>query len=232
MISIALELMMKQFVFLYPIPQIIDFEIERGAYGFRDENKEKEFLERLREVKSEDEKILLRQEALQAAKSEFRDFYRDQLNSCIDRRYRQNGFGINYAVFDGSPLSDVIDLHHSDRIVEVGIDFKTHTTRQSNGEYPYPDQDHILDQFDGVRVLRIAGFHMWDCVERLAKRAYDRGLDTLVDEDLTEFFTGRLNDPDFKIDEYPTYDPRQRRGPMFDMFMEARRERPWLWQDY
>jgi hypothetical protein len=223
---------MKQFVFLYPIPEIIDFEIEQGAYGFRDEDREKEFLQRLKKAKSEDEKESIRQKTLQVIKSEFRVVYRNGLNACIDTRYRRKGFGISYAVFDGSPVSNVINLQQSDRIIEVGLDFKTHTTKHPNGEYPYPDQDHILNQFNGMQVLRIAGFHMWDCVERLAKNAYERGLDTLVDEDLTEFFTGRLRDPDFKIDRYPTYNPRKAQGSMFDIFMEARKERPWLWQDY
>jgi len=223
---------MKQFVFLYPIPEIIDFEIKRGVYGFRNENKEKEFLQRLEEAKSEDEKESIRQEVLQASISEFRDFYKTQLNSCVDARYRQKGFGINYAVFNGSLVSDVINLQQSDKIIEVGLDFKTHTTKQPNGEYPYPDEDYILNQLDGTRIIRVAGFHMWDCVERLAKRAYERRLDTLVDEDLTEFFSGRLRDSDFKIDKYPTYNPRKNQGFMFDMFIEARREKPWLWQDY
>jgi len=193
---------MKQFVFLYPIPEIIDFEIKNHGWS---EN---------------------------GGVDSFRQKYSKLLNASIDTRYRQKGFGINYAVFEGSPVSDVIELQDSDRVIGVGLDFKTHTTKQSNGEYPYPDQDYILNQFNGVQVLRVAGFHMWDCVERLAKRAYELGLDTLVDEDLTEFFSGRLNDPDFKIDEYPTYNPRKKQGSMFDMFMEARKERPWLWQTY
>ena len=193
---------MKQFVFLYPIPEIIDFEIGNHAWS------EKGGIE------------------------VFRQKYKTVINNCIDARYRQKGFGINYAVFDGSPVSEVVELQDSDRVIEVGLDFKTHATKQSNGEYPYPDQDYILNQLDGTRVIRVAGFHMWDCVEKLAKRAYERGLDTLVDEDLTEFFSGRLRDPDFKIDVYPTYNPRKNQGSMFDMFIEARKERPWLWQDY
>ncbi len=191
---------MKQFVFLYPIPEIMDFEIKNnGSFESVDQ---------------------------------FRQRYSKLLNSSIDIRYRQNGFGINYLVFDGSSVSDVIELQDSDRLIEVGLDFKTHTTKQSNGEYPYPNQDHILNQLEGTKVIRVAGFHMWDCVEKLAKRAYERELDTLVDEDLTEFFSGRLMDPDFKIDKYPTYNPRKNRGFMFDMFLEARKNRPWLWQDY
>lgn len=193
---------MKEFVFLYPIPEIINFEIENDGW-------------------SEDGGIEI-----------FRQKYKSVLNRCIDARYRQKGFGINYAVFDESPVSNVIELQQSDRVIEVGLDFKAHSTKQPNGEYPYPDQDYILNQLNGVKVIRLAGFHMWDCVERLAKRAHERGLDTLVDEDLTEFFTGRLKDPDFKIEKYPTYNPRKYGDSMFERFMEARKNKPWLWQDY
>lgn len=192
---------MKQFVYLYPIDEIFDFEINsKGA-------SQKEGVE------------------------VFRQRYKTALNQCIDLRYRRNGFGINYAVFDGSPVSGIIELRESDKIIQVGMDFKTHTTKQPNGEFPYPDQNHILNQLNGVTKIRIAGFHMWDCVERLAKAAYEIGINTLVDEDLTEFLAFRINEPDFKLDKYPTYDARNR-NPMFDEFLRARREKPWLWQVY
>ena len=104
----------------------------------------------------------------------FRQKYKTTLNRCIDVRYGQKGFKINYVVFDGSSVSDIIELQKSDKVIEVGLDFKTHTTKRVNGEYPYPDQDYILNQLGKTNVIRIAGFHMWDCVEKLAKRAYER----------------------------------------------------------
>lgn len=185
---------MKSFIFLYPIPEIVGWEIEN------------KFIKK--------------------------GYYSERLAMCIDSRYRKKGFKINYAVFDGSPVSDVIKIQPSDRIIEVGLDFKTHTTKQQNGEYLYPDQDYILNQLNGTKVIRVAGFHMWDCVERLARRAYERGINTLVDEDLTEFFSMMLKDQDFRVDKYPTYNARKHQGRFFDIFMEARKDKPWLWQDY
>jgi len=185
---------MKQFIFLYPIPEFINFEIENHRHD---------------EV--------------------FKQRYKDNLNKCIDLRYRQKKFNINYAVFNNHQISDFIEIQPSDRIIEVGMDFKTHTTKL-NGEYQYPSQDYILDQLGGINAIRIAGFHMWDCVERLAKRAYERGLTALVDEDLTEFFAGRLDEID--LDKFPTFNPRKLGKTEFESFMNVRRKKPWLWQEY
>lgn len=192
----------KQFIFLYPIPQIINFEIEE--HGWHEEG------------------------GVEA----FRQKYKSALNLCVDIRYRQKDFDINYAIFGDTNVSDVVELKPTDRIIRVGLDFKTHTTKQSNGEYPYPNQDFILNQLGEAKIIRVAGFHMWDCVERLARRAYEREMDVLVDEDLTEFLTDRLRDPNFKIDKFPTYNPGKKGEIGFKFFMEARRERPWLWQKY
>jgi hypothetical protein len=220
----------KQFIFLYPIPDYINFEIKRGAYGFRSK-REKEFLAKLKKASSDEEKEAVREEAIQVIQSEFKVIYKKNLNGCIDARYRQNGFNINYLIFDNSKISNVIELQKSDRIIENGLDFGIHTTKRPDGSYQYPDQGYILDKLGETNELRIAGFHMWDCVEKLAKRSYERGLDTLVDEDLTEFFIGRLKDPNFKINKYPTYKPRED-PEWFESFMKARKGKPWLWQDY
>lgn len=186
----------KEFVFLYPIPEIINFEIKNHGWS------EKGGVET------------------------FREKYSSTLNRCIDERYRQKGFGINFTIFDDCSVSEVISLQSLDRIIKVGLNFKIHTV-----ERIYPSQNYILGQLNGVQVIRVAGFHMWDCVEKLANCAYGKGLDVLVDEDLTEFFSWRLNDQDFKVDKYPTYNPRKQ-GSMFKDFMRARKKRPWLWQDY
>ncbi|MFH1503198.1 MAG: hypothetical protein ABIE36_00890 [Candidatus Diapherotrites archaeon] len=193
---------MKTFVFLYPIPEIINFEIQN--HGWAEEN----------------------------GVDAFRQRYKSTLNKCIDFRYRQKGFDINYALFNGHEISDVIEIQQSDKIIEVGLDFETHIKKQPNGEYLYPNQDYILNQLNNGRIIRIAGFHMWDCVEKLAKKAYEIGLDTLVDEDLTEFFPGRLRDSNFRVDKYPTYNPRKYGDSGYEMFMGARKHRPWLWQEY
>lgn len=193
----------KAFIFLYPIPEYIDSEIENHSFWRNEEER-----------------------------SSYRQRYQELLNNCIGNRYRQKGFSINYAIFNGHAISDVILLQPTDKIIEVGLDFSTHTTQLPNETYPYPDSDFILDQLGDIQKIIVTGFHLWDCVEKLAKRAYERGLNTLVDEDLTEFLFRRIDDEDFKIDTYPTYNPREGSELLFELFMNARKDKPWLWQNY
>ncbi len=156
------------------------------------------------------------------------------MNECIDRRYRQKGFKINYAVFDDLKVSEGINVKDSDRIIRVGMTSGEHYTDK---QYPKPNYTFI--ELENPTKLVVAGFHMWDCVERFAKAAYNKGIDTLVDEDLTEFFFSKMErkDQDFlnNLDKYPTYnpytDPMASEGHIHD-FMEARKDNPWLWQNY
>lgn len=193
---------MDHFLFLYPIDKIFDFEIQN--HGWHEKG------------------------GVEAYKSK----YATTLNRCIDERYRQKGYVITFALFNDEIISEIIKLEESDRLIYVGLNFATHTTKLPNGEFPYPDNDVILGKLEDVSHLRVAGFHMWDCVERLAKRAYERKINVLVDEELTEFFGWRLKDDDFRTDKYPTYDPRKLGEVNFKWFMEARKNRPWLWQRY
>ena len=223
---------MKSFVFLYPIPEIIDSEIKHGSYGFLERNRYEDFSRRIEKAGSWEEKEKIKHKFLKECELSFRKTYKEKINVCIDLRYRKKGFEINYAIFDGHEISNVINLQTSDRIIEVGMDFKTHTTKQPDGTYPYPDNDFILNQLGNIQTLRVAGFHMWDCVGKLAGRAYERGLETLVDEDLTEFFTFLIKDGNLQIDKFPSYNPIKHGKSMFNDFMEARKGKPWLWQEY
>ncbi len=158
--------------------------------------------------------------------------YSKKLNSCIHYRYRLNGFSIVYALLDDSSVSDIIQLKPKDKIIYVGMDSKTHRTKKINGKYPYPNQDFILNQILPVDTLVVGGFHMWDCVEKLARRAHKKGINVLVDEDLTDFFAGRIIDKDFRIKKYPTYNPKLEGQLYFESFMQARKNKPWLFQNY
>jgi len=152
-----------------------------------------------------------------------------KLNECIDVRYRQKDFEINYLTFKNKSISDIINLREGDIIFEADTTFEKHVN-----SLKYPSSDFILDQLGGdMDHLVVAGLHTVDCVEKVAKRAYERGINTLVDEDLTNYFFFRVKDPNFKIEKYPNIDPRKWEGAgAFETFMEVIKERPWLYQDY
>ncbi|MFH1505844.1 MAG: hypothetical protein ABIE94_02550 [archaeon] len=224
---------MNHFLFLYPTTEYMDYEIEQGARLHRallDED-DGRFDNRWKEISSEEERVALLAEIKQFMEQTFREEYGAMLNACIDLRYRKKGFQINYALFDDTEVSDKVILQPTDNIIRVGLDYVTHTTKV-DGEYPYPNQDYILDQLGQPEKLRVAGFHE-DCVGKLARRAYERGMDVLVDEDLTEFFISRIRRPDFRLDTYPSVDRRSEIGPeLFEISIELRRDKPWLLRDY
>jgi len=111
------------------------------------------------------------------------------------------------------------------------MDSKTHRTRV-NGECPYPDLDFILSQLGEIKLIRVGGFHAFDCVERLAKRAYERGLDSLVDEELTQFFPMSFQHPDFQFEACSLVRLKKLYGDKgFEKIMRLRKDKPWLWGD-
>lgn len=179
----------KQFIFLYPLKDIFEFEIKNGAWPKKGREAE-----------------------------EYAKRYFSLMNQAIDLRYRQKDFGINFAVFDDTPIFDSIQLRERDRIIKVGLSLEEHRKQKI-----YPDPDFVLSQLGNVNILRVAGFHLWDCVERIAKRAYERGIDVLVDEDLTELFKYCINPeicPSFRTDFYPSCPVKDPLG--------SRAEKPWL----
>jgi hypothetical protein len=222
---------MNQFMFLYPIPEYIGFEIRNGAHRWNCPTWEKKWTKIFRWL-SEEEKDKLRPIVIQEKEARFSYQYSKILNKCINERYRDNGFKINWVIFKGHSISDLIQVHSEDSILQTDIDFQTHTTERPDGTYLYPDLDFILNQLGDTQQLRIAGFHMWDCVEKVAKKAYERGVNVLVDEDLTEFMSFRFSESSFRTDKYPTFNPRNFDDKSFEQFMEPRINCPWLYQDY
>ncbi len=223
------------FIFLYPQNEIFEHEIENGSYVVREEwerERAKLFKLSLEDVRTDRERRDIQREAREDLANFFKPIYRKALNECIDIRYRQNGFEIVYALLDGEPRSQIITPYPQDRIIDVGMDARTHGTRKPDGTYPYPDQNYILNQLGTLNHLRIGGFHIWDCVEKLAKRAHERGINVLVDEDLTQLFASRVYEKSFDPCRFPGHNPRTDGEEFFKAFMECRRGVPWLWQDY
>src|SRR3989344_3770814 len=98
----------------------------------------------------------------------------------------------------------------------------------------YPDEEQIISQLGKIELLRVGGFHTYDCCSRVARRAYEKGMDVLVDEDLTQFFPLVFEHSHFKIDDYPLVNPRDEiiRQHLWELFLANRRNKPWFIQNF
>jgi hypothetical protein len=225
----------KQFLFMYPIDAYFEVELGKDAFFYLQakglSEPPQKLIERMNRAKTRDEQIELEKQAQKLEQETFKSEYSRILNSCIDLRYRKNDFGINYLVFDDTGVSDIINFRKGDRIARAGLTFVKHVAEKT-----YPNPDYILNQFlpSELGHLRLAGFHAWDCVEKLAKRAHKRGIDVLVDEDLTQFLISRyVQDPNFKMDFYPGFNPQVFKSlSTLNSFFEARKGKPWFVQNY
>jgi hypothetical protein len=224
----------KRFLFLYPQTDIIEFEIRRDSYCYLGELNSERMGALNRKFDGADEpgRRRIKEEILAAMTKEYGILYEATMNACIDARYRKKGFSVCFALLDDTEISNRIELHPEDRIIHVGMDAKTHRTKLDDGSYPYPDDDVILDRLGSSSLLMVGGFHLFDCVDRIARRAYERGMNVLVDEDLTQFLGFMRKEPGFRVDRYPNFNPRAGGQGAFDAFMAPRKSRPWLWQDY
>ncbi len=220
----------KAFIFLYPQQDI--FDIELNVLKFRIEHKY--YSKKDNDIGDSNNKNSAAANIMQSF-LRCKDKYSEMLNSCINARYRQKGYNISFAVLDDCSVSNIITVHESDHIINVGIDSATHRSKNKEGIYPYPDNENIIQKLGSISSLVVTGFHMWDCVEKLAQAAHSHGINTLVDEDLTEFFKFRFQESFFKADTYPTFNPYL--DPNFNessinAFLSARKDKPWLIQDY
>ncbi len=180
------------------------------------------FEKRMDACVTEEEKEVVRTEWIPFRNLEYGQRYSRALNQCIDARYRQKGFSINYVLSRGATISPHLDIKESDRLIYVN---GQHTIIQE-------DSNYVLDEIGNVRELRVGGFHFSDCVQRFAEIAYFRGLSVLVDDELTELFGGFFENPEFNPEGYPSIDPRKRMRleDFVQLFVNNRKERPWLYQ--
>lgn len=111
----------------------------------------------------------------------YKQKYIELLNQVIDNRYRKKNFQINFAIHSNTPVSKKIELDADD----VVIDLKTKASRKY---FPYPNFEFLIDSIMPVNKLVVAGFHYHVCTMNTAKTAYNRGIDVVLDADLTEKF--------------------------------------------
>jgi hypothetical protein len=212
----------KKFVFLYPEKRIFDWEVFCNAHHIYDQWEKAEGKNfNPEKAKTKKQRIRVEQAARRSLINYFRPIYSKKLNSCIHHRYRRRGFQIVFLMADYEFEIGYVDVKSEDQVVYVRDKIK-------DGRF-YPAPGHVLKKILPVDILRIGGFHMWDCVQKFAKAAHNKGVDTLVDEDLTEFFGFRMHERDFRVKTYPNYKPSEQ---WRSLFIKTRRGKPWLWQNY
>ena len=130
------------------------------------------------------------------------------LNECIQRRYREKGYQIIYAIYPDKNIYGINPLP-TDKIVYTDVTFEQASGYNKDGsekqdkDIKYPSEKYLIEQLGDFDEIIVGGFHFKDCVKRVAEYCYQSGYPTLVDLDLTDlFFSVYHQKAYFKIDEY------------------------------
>lgn len=120
----------------------------------------------------------------------------DILNKCIQKRYRDQEYEI---IFLKYPDKDIygININNEDQIINTNISFIDATNNNM-----YPSEDDIYYKVGLIDQIVIGGYHHSDCVRRVAEYYNKKGINTLIDLDLTDLFFSRYDSEDFEISEY------------------------------
>jgi len=129
------------------------------------------------------------------------------LNKCIEKRYKEQDFEIIVAIYPDKEVYG-IDLNLIDKLIETDVAFQEATCYDINGndkpseEIKYPSEKDLFNKIGKVEEIIIAGYHFSDCVKRTAEYFNSRGVDTLVDLELTDLFFNNYYKEDFCIETY------------------------------
>ncbi len=115
------------------------------------------------------------------------------LNECIQERYRKRGFEIYFANYPdrelyGVQLSDNDNIIYTDITFNETSEYNEDSNENSIDQLKYPNEQYLLNQIGDVKEIVIGGFHSDDCVKRVAEFFSSRGIDTLIDMELTDRF--------------------------------------------
>ena len=115
------------------------------------------------------------------------------LNECIQKRYRDNGYQVVYALYPDKDIFGIVPKEE-DKIIYTDILFSENSAVDENGKEKedfipkYPNEQLLIQQLGDVEELVIGGYHFADCVKRVGETALNMGIHTLVDLDLTDLF--------------------------------------------
>lgn len=143
----------------------------------------------------------------------------DVLNDAIEKRYRQKGYEVIYALYPDKDIYGIIPKD-SDKFIITDVTFKEATGYNEDGskklksDIKYPSEEYLLNQIGNVDKLLVGGYHWSDCVKRVVDKAIDLGIDSIIDLDMTDIFFGIYEDDYFKVDE--EYDPNKYKQRLID----------------
>lgn len=130
------------------------------------------------------------------------------LNECIQKRYRDNGYQVVFALYPDKEICGIIPKEE-DKIIYTDILFSENSAIDENGKTKkdfipkYPNEQLLIKQLGETEALVIGGYHFADCVKRVGEIALAMGINTIIDLDLTELFFCLYKQKDyFNIEEY------------------------------
>lgn len=124
------------------------------------------------------------------------------LNATIDKRYREKGYQVVFALYPDRELYG-IEQKDRDKIIYTDIPFSEASAYDENGNEKknfipkYPNESFLIGQLEPVDELVVCGYHVMDCVKRVAEVALQSGINTLVDLDLTDLFFNVYKQKDY-----------------------------------
>lgn len=132
----------------------------------------------------------------------------DVLNEAIQKRYRDNGFQIAFALYPDKEIYGILP-QQGDKVIYTDIPFtkasgySSDSSSKSKDEIVYPNEQMLINQLGDVEELAIGGYHAQDCVKRVGEVALTNGINTIVDLDMTDlFFNLYRQDNYFDIESY------------------------------
>ena len=130
------------------------------------------------------------------------------LNECINKRYRENGYQVVFALYPDKEIFG-IDKKENDKVIYTDILFSEAIATDEQGNRKkdfiprYPNEMYLLKQLGDIDELIVGGYHAMDCVRKVAEVSMQNGINTLVDLDLTDLFFNLYNQKNyFIVDSY------------------------------
>ena len=123
--------------------------------------------------------------------SAVRDRFR-LINRLLDDDYRSQGYRVVWGMFsspenislpDYSCVSDIFDVREDDQVIAVGVTREDHMK-----QYMYPDPQAVVRSLFPLDYLVLGGFHLSDCLRRIASGAAALGVPSQYDLLLTDHF--------------------------------------------